>query len=141
MAKEESSKKSAAKKRVVKKPVETVREKAAKKATETPKKRRLNKATTTAKKPISAAKRIGAKEYHPVKRPDNKLGRFLTKSRRLTPAFLRNSWAELKQVEWPTRKETAKLTLAVLLFALIIGGLVAIIDFGLDKVFKELLLS
>lgn len=141
MAKDASSKKSTTKKRVVKKPVETVREKAAKKASETPKKRRLTKATTSAKKPITAAKKIGAKEYHPVKLPDNKVGRFLTKSRRLTPAFLRNSWAELKQVEWPSRKETAKLTLAVLVFALIFGGLVAIVDFGLDKVFKELLLN
>lgn len=130
----------AKKKRVLKKP-ETVREKASKKTDAAPKPRRLHKAATTAKRPLSAARRIGRKEFHPVKLPDNKVGRFLTGNRKVTPSFFREAWAELRQVQWPNRKETAKLTIAVFIFAITFGALIAIVDFGLDKLFHELLLK
>lgn len=128
------------KKRVLKK-TETVREKATKKTEVAPKTRRLHKATAQAKRPLSAARRLSGKEYHPIKLPDNKLGRFLTKNRRLMPSFFRDAWAELRQVVWPTRRETAKLTLAVFIFAISFGALIAIVDFGLDKFFHNLLLK
>lgn len=130
----------AKKKRVIKK-AETVREKAAKKADAPVKTRRLHKVTSSAKRPLSAARRIGKKEYHPVKLPDNKVGKFLTSNRKVTPKFLREAWAELRQVTWPNRKETAKLTLAVFVFAITFGLLIAGVDFGLDKLFRALLLD
>jgi len=129
----------AKKKRVIKK-VETVREKA-NKTDVAPKKRRLQRAKTTAKRPFSAARRIGQKEYHPVKLPDNKIGRFLTTPRKFTPAFFRNAWAELRQVVWPSRRETVNLTIAVFVFAIAFGALIAVVDFGLDKLFRDLLLK
>lgn len=128
------------KKRVIKK-TETVREKATKQSQATPKTRRLHKATTAVKRPIIAAHRIGKKEYHPFKLPDNKIGRFLTKTRRFTPAFIRNAWGELKLVTWPNNRETARLSFAVFMFAIVLGVVVAIVDYGLDKLFKQLLLK
>lgn len=130
----------AKKKRVIRKP-ETVREKAAKKTETTPKPRRLHKAAGAAKRPLGAARKIGRKEYHPIKLPDNKLGRFLTTNRRFTPRFFRDAWGELKQVTWPNRKETIKLTIAVFVFAITLSLIVGVVDFGLDKLFRELLID
>jgi preprotein translocase SecE subunit len=59
----------------------------------------------------------------------------------LWPSYFRESWRELKQVTWPTRRETWQLTLAVIIFSVIFGVLVAIVDFGLDKLFKKLILG
>lgn len=59
----------------------------------------------------------------------------------LVPPYLRNSWGELKQVTWPGRKETFQLTLAVLAFAVIFGILVTTVDYGLEKVFKRIILG
>jgi preprotein translocase SecE subunit len=129
----------AKKKRVLKK-TETVREKATKKEVEQ-KPRRLHKVTGAAKRPLGAARRMGAKEYHPIKLPDNKVGRFMTASRKVTPRYFRDAWAEVKQVSWPNRRETAKMTLAVFTFAIIFSLLIGVVDFGLDKLFRELLLN
>lgn len=59
----------------------------------------------------------------------------------LVPPYFRNSWKELRQVTWPGRKETWKLTFAVLIFSAALGILVTVVDFGLDKLFKRILLS
>lgn len=55
--------------------------------------------------------------------------------------FLRNSWKELKLVTWPTRHEGIRLTTAVVLFSTVFAAILAVIDYGLDKVFKQLLLK
>jgi preprotein translocase SecE subunit len=59
----------------------------------------------------------------------------------LVPPYIRNSWKELKQVTWPNWKQSRQLTFAVLVFAVIFGAAVAIVDFGLDKLFKHILLK
>lgn len=59
----------------------------------------------------------------------------------LVPPYVRNSWHELKQVTWPSRKETWKLTFAVFVFAITFGLLIGITDFGLSKVFERILLN
>lgn len=59
----------------------------------------------------------------------------------LWPAYFRNSWKELKQVTWPTRRETWQLTLAVIIFSVIFGVVIAIVDFGLDKMFKQVIIK
>lgn len=64
-----------------------------------------------------------------------KVGRFLV------PKYFRNSWAELRQVTWPDRMQTVRLTFAVIAFATVFGVVIAIVDFGLDKLFREVLLK
>lgn len=66
------------------------------------------------------------------------IGRFLKKV--LLINYFASSWQEVKKVEWPNRKETIKLTLAVFVFAIALGVFVSVIDFGLDKLFKEVIL-
>jgi preprotein translocase SecE subunit len=121
------------KRRTVKK-AETVREKTEKAAADSKKKpRRLQATTRKAGAPVRQARRgLG------------KLGKF--KPFRiigliLVPPYFRNSWKELKQVTWPKRRESFRLMFAVVAFAAVFGSLVAALDFGLDKVFKEVLLK
>lgn len=54
----------------------------------------------------------------------------------LVPRYIRSSFKELKQVTWPNRKESRALTRAVLIFAIVFGASIALVDFGLDKLFK-----
>jgi preprotein translocase subunit SecE len=55
--------------------------------------------------------------------------------------YLRSSWQELKLVTWPTKREGRRLTTAVIIFSVIFGALIALVDYGLDKLFKQLLLK
>jgi preprotein translocase SecE subunit len=129
-------------KRMLKKRPESFRERAEKAQTKTDKPRRLRirKTATSIGKPVKKAAEIGGKEYY-LPMPDNRVGRFMNKRRRWIPAYFRNSWKELRLVEWPDRKSTAKLTLAVFIFALVFGTLVAFADYGLDKLFRKVILK
>lgn len=117
---------------------ESVRQKAERGAVER-KPRRIRQVSDSASQNITKARGLASKEYHPIKLPDNRTGRFLTKPRRIIPQFFRESWRELKQVTWPSRKETIRLTSAVLIFAFAFGGIVAATDYGLEKLFRQLL--
>lgn len=59
----------------------------------------------------------------------------------LVPRYFRNSWRELRQVTWPNGKESRRLTFAVMAFATVFGVLIAVTDYGLDKVFKKVILK
>ena len=59
----------------------------------------------------------------------------------LWPRYFRNAWRELRQVTWPSFRESLRLTSAVLIFAVIFGILIAATDYGLDKVFKKVILK
>lgn len=90
-----------------------------------PKKRRLKAPVGKLASPLRKAKQG----------KPGKVGRILV------PKYLRNSWAELKEVTWPDRRQTAKLTFAVIAFATVFGFVIAVVDFGLDKLFRQLLLK
>lgn len=124
--------------RIIKK-TETVRERAAK--SEQPRKpRRLKQAGTSALRPLKAIARTGRKEiYLPM--PDTKAGRFLNKRRSPIPRYFKLAWAEVRQVEWPTRRETVKLTFSVFLFAIFFALIISLADFVLDKAFETFILK
>ncbi|HMS23529.1 MAG TPA: preprotein translocase subunit SecE [Candidatus Saccharibacteria bacterium] len=104
------------------------------------KNRRLKTGASTVSKPLKKVIGKGKNEYH-IPLPDNKAGRILGKRVRIFPKYFRDSWAELRQVVWPDRKQTIKLTTAVIVFALVFGVAVAIVDYGLDKLFRILILE
>ena len=56
-------------------------------------------------------------------------------------SFFRDSWRELRLVTWPTRKQSRQLTFAVIIFSVIFGALIAVVDLGLNKLFKEVILK
>lgn len=128
-------------KRRIKK-TETVRERAEKSSDpQASKGRILRDSAAKAGAPLRVLVRFGRTEFHPVKLPDTGLGKFLTKKRTLTPRFLSEAFGELKQVSWPNRKETTKLTTAVLIFAIVFGSVIAAVDYLLDKIFRSFLLN
>jgi preprotein translocase SecE subunit len=55
--------------------------------------------------------------------------------------YFKRSWQELRQVEWPNRKDTTKLTFAVFVFAVVFSLIIAATDYGLDKVFRKVLIK
>ena len=59
----------------------------------------------------------------------------------IVPRYFRTSFIELKKVAWPSLKQSLKLTYAVLAFAVVFGSAIALLDYGLDKVFKTILLK
>ena len=59
----------------------------------------------------------------------------------LVPIYFVNSWRELRHVSWPNRRETWRLTVAVFIFAIVFGALIAGVDWILDQIFKKVILK
>lgn len=62
--------------------------------------------------------------------------------RRFTPfaaigQYFVGAWRELRQVRWPNRKQTWALTLAVILFSLVLGAIIFLLDLGFTYLFKQ----
>ncbi len=128
------------KKRTIKK-AETVREKAAKSNGDQDKKpRRIKKVTSQVSNKTSSIRKKGQQAYY-LPLPETGILGSLNKHRSIVPGFLRNAWNELKGVTWPDRSETFRLTVAVLLFALFFGSLIAGIDYILDNLFRRVILG
>lgn len=142
----ERSKPGQAKKRQLKK-TETVRQRVERSGTEEPKKRTVKKAARKATtpfrivaKPIAKVLSLLAFLLKPFKtKPARIAGRIIASV--LLFKFFREAWKELRQVEWPTRYETIRLTIAVFVFSLLFGAIVAATDYGLDKVFKKVFID
>ena len=133
----ESAKK---KKRIVKDP-ETFRERALKASQVTVKPKARKRAKSGIAKVLAPLFRPIAKVLSFVfnRQPFKFVGKILGKI--LVPVYVRNSWKELRLVEWPTIKTSRQLTIAVLIFAIFFGASIAGIDWVLDKVFQGILLK
>jgi preprotein translocase SecE subunit len=123
-------------KRVVKNP-ETFREKALKANENNDKPKRSLKVR-------QASGKVASPVFGPIGRGmkiifNRKPFRFIGKI--LFPVYLRNSFRELKLVEWPKWKTARDLTFAVLAFATVFGAAIALVDYGLDKLFRDILLK
>jgi preprotein translocase SecE subunit len=124
----------------IRKSAPTVRERqeAALAKAEEDKPQRARKLASTASAPFKKlnlrdrkAIRLAAKPLRPVKKVLSWI----------VPRYFVNAWREVRQVVWPSRKETWRLTLAVFIFAIIFGALVAGVDKGLDEIFKKVVLK
>ncbi len=54
--------------------------------------------------------------------------------------YFAGSWRELRQVNWPTRKATWGMTLAVMLFTVVLAVLILLLDLGFEQLFKRIIL-
>ncbi len=134
---------SSTKRRIVKNP-ETFRERAIKATEQSGKESKRSKLAGTPKKVLS-----------PIGRPIGRAGTRVGKLKPVKivgkgfhyiglvvlPRYIRNSWKELRMVSWPSWTQSRKLTFAVIVFAAIFGVIVAGVDYGLDKLFKQVLLK
>lgn len=126
-------------KRRLRAPAQTVRQQAEKAQAEALKpegKPRLRAAAATAGRPLGFIGRLFNRQ--PFKTIGKVLG-FI--GRILLPKFIRNAFAELKYVTWPNRKQSRQLTFAVIMFAIVFGVIVTVVDYGLDKLFRALILK
>lgn len=90
---------------------------------------------------IAAPLRIVSRVLTPILRPLTPLGRLLLKILNwLVPRYFINAWRELKLVTWPNRRETWRLTGAVIVFSIVFGTLIWLVDLGLDQLFKRFVL-
>jgi preprotein translocase SecE subunit len=126
-------------KRVVKNP-DTFRDRALKAAESSAKPSRAKTVRTSIAKPFKPGAESFSKTpvWRVIKRILKILKRILTF---LIPPYIRHSSEELKLVTWPSWKQSRQLTYAVLVFAVVFGTTIALVDFGLDKLFKNILLK
>jgi preprotein translocase SecE subunit len=102
------------------------------------------------KRPIRRVGRVLVVPFKPLKTPATLISKpfrvrpvrfvFRWLGRILLPRYFRNSYKELRQVTWPDRRTTWKLTFSVLIFATVFGFLVTITDYGLDKIIRRIVL-
>ncbi len=122
---------------------QTVRDRSKQEANDANKPRRIRKVSTKVsggfRKRMGNFGRFLMKEYY-LPMPNNKAGTFLNKRRSPAPTYFIGAFKELRQVSWPGRKETTKLTIAVFIFAFTFGLIVAAVDYGLDQLFKKVIL-
>lgn len=147
----ESKQDSANKKRRLRAPSESVRERAVKAqeaaADPTPSKKRLVFRGFTW--PLRFIWRILAWIAHhpPLKQIGHGLRWFFTRrpmkfiGKILGIRYIISSFNEVKLVTWPTFSQSMKMTRAVIIFSAIFGCLIAGVDYGLDKVFKQIILK
>ena len=66
-----------------------------------------------------------------------KIAKAKNKKKRRSPArFFKYIWNELKKVTWPTGKDLASSTLAVVVFIVLMGALIGLFDFGMHSLFS-----
>lgn len=115
------------KRRIIKK-VETVREK-------------VEKNASAAAKPKKERGVVGLTLYY-ISWPFRMIGRGIKKiGRYIIPSYFKKSWAELKQVSWPNWHDSWRLTVAVIIFSAVFGALITVVDYGLDKLFRQILIN
>ena len=57
------------------------------------------------------------------------------------PGFIEDIWAELKKVTWPTRQETAYLTMVVIIVAVAAGIMLGLVDIVFNWIIDKALLE
>jgi preprotein translocase SecE subunit len=110
----------------------TMRELAEKSAQNTPEAKARPNADKSRRDKSSKPKRALLLPLRAVWRPINWLGRHII------PRYFKTAFQELRLTTWPSRKQSRQLTMAVVLFAIIFGTFVSVLDYGLNKLFKEL---
>lgn len=58
----------------------------------------------------------------------------MKKSNALTRYFV-DSFSELRKVTWPTKEQTARLTVVTLVFSLVVALFLGVLDYGLTQGF------
>ncbi|HSX28783.1 MAG TPA: preprotein translocase subunit SecE [Candidatus Saccharimonadales bacterium] len=98
-------------------------------------------------KKLSLRKKKGTAKKQRVRRPAPRwlkaIGRVLgIIFRPLRPLgrYFAGAWYELRQVSWPSRKSTTKLTIAVIIFTAVMTVFIVTLDFGFEQLVKRILL-
>jgi preprotein translocase SecE subunit len=139
------------KKRRLRAPAESVRERAVKAqeaaAAPTPTRRRLVLRGFTAPLRLTWRGLAWLSHRPPLKQIGHGLRWFFTRrpvrfiGKLLGFNYIASSFREVRLVTWPGFRQSLRLTKAVIIFSVIFGGIIAAVDYGLGKVFKEIILK
>lgn len=55
--------------------------------------------------------------------------------------YFKESWQELTKVNWPTRAQTVRFTVAVIVFSVVLAMFMGTVDIGLNALVKRLILK
>jgi preprotein translocase subunit SecE len=55
--------------------------------------------------------------------------------------FFTSIWAELKKVTWPSRQETLRLSLMVIVLCVAVGLVLGLLDWGFSNLFNQVLVK
>lgn len=89
------------------------------------------KAKTSESKKAKAEKKIKAKEVKKAEKQAEK------KEKKV--GYFRGSFQEIRQVRWPNRKETWKMTLSVIVYVIILAVAIMLLDALLQLIFSKML--
>ena len=89
------------------------------------------KAKTGESKKAKAEKKIKAKEVKKAEKQAEK------KEKKV--GYFRGSFQEIRQVRWPNRKETWKMTLSVIVYVIILAVAIMLLDALLQLIFSKML--
>lgn len=76
----------------------------------------------------------------PAKQPKDKKSTKKEKKEK-KPSYLKGAWYELRQVRWPDRSNTWQMTVAVIIFSLILAGIVLLLDLLFQYLFNRIILQ
>jgi len=99
-------------------------------------------ATTTPQKP-SLRSKLASRLKRQNRSGDKKSPGSKFQLRRLkprSPRYFRESFAELKKVTWPTRRESWRLTIAVFVFSVVFAAVIVAADIGYKQLAERLFL-
>ncbi len=89
---------------------------------------------TVAAKPAKAAA-----QKAPVSKWDKFIGWWAKLPKRIATPF-KNMWYELKKVSWPTKKKLLTYSVVVLVFMVVLGLIIGLLDMGASALVKLLVL-
>ncbi len=93
-------------------------------------------------KKVGAGIKSGAmKATRPVRQ--TRVWKFLRRTILRSPfrGYFVDSWRELKKVTWPNRRTSWKLTFTVILFSVVFAVITTSLDFGFEKLAKQIFLK
>lgn len=126
-------------KRRIKAPPVTVRERAEQQAKKSEdkarKKHRVLKQPTAIKPEVKERRDKRLAPVRKVFRPVRWLGRHII------PGYFKSAFRELRLTTWPDRRQSRQFTTAVIIFAVIFGAFVSLLDYGLNALFKEIIVK
>lgn len=91
------------------------------------------------KKAARASKKLDKKANGKQRKPAPKWLRTLAKPFAATGRYFKLSWVELKQVRWPNRRTTWKLTFMVIAYCIIFAVLIMLLDALFQFIFNRAL--